>query len=583
MKSSASASSHRPLVAAAVAIALGCTSSVDYLGYNRAAAGAAGAAGRVGAAGSGGAAGHAGAAGSGGAASAAGAIGTGGVAGAAGAIGTGGVAGAAGAIGTGGVAGSGGTTGSGGSVPTILGRLPCPSTYPNPYRDIGHSDEEIRKKLDDAFNQLFEGSSDNEAIYFPSGADQATIKDILHNDLRTEGFGIAMIALAMHDDREKFDRLWRYAIKNLEYTSGPAQGYYKSRCDNSASSTTTDARECIDPYGLQQFVMALLLARQRWVPARGMPDYGDEAKRLFDVMRNKEYYNRQNLGSAGASSQPTSSTAGGATSSIGGGINGSAGAASTAAAAGAVGLAGATSGIGGAGLASGGGTGAASSAVTATAGTSARVLVAGVTNVFDQDTKLVYYDPTTSAAAVTNTALEMPGYYEVWAQVTGDAFYSDAAKKARSYLVKVADTSTGLVPVRTTFDARAIDGWNSFTPEAYRVLINLVIDRLWGTTNKWQDRQIDNLLTFFLREGIDDYGSTYSTDGKTKISTNHPPELVLVNAVIASISNLSDADKKQFIADAWDIAVVTGQKRYYPGIIYLITNLILGGRFQLCP
>jgi endo-1,4-beta-D-glucanase Y len=560
MKSSPSALSRRPFVAAVVATALGCTTTVDYLGYHRSAAGAANTAG------------------------------AGGVAGAVSAAGPGGAAGAGGGTGSGGAAGSGGTTGNNGSVPTVLGPMPCPSAYSNPYREIGHSDDEIRKKIDDAFNRIFEGNSDTEALYFPSGTDQALIRDILHNEVRTEGIGIAMIALAMHDDREKFDRLWRYAIKNLEYASGSLQGYYRSRCNTTASPTTVDTRECADPYGLEQFVMALLLARQRWVPVPGMPDYGDEAKRLFDLIRNKEFYNRQaNLGSAGASGQPTSGSTGGSAAATTGasgassGSAGTAGAAGSAAATGVVGAAGVTSGSGGATIVSGGTTGGTSSTVTATAGTSARVLVAGVTNTFDPDTKLVYYEPTANAAALTNTALEMPGYYEVWAAVTGDPFYSDAAKKARTFLAKVADPTTGLLPARATFDAKPIDGWSNFTPETYRALINLVIDRLWGTTSKWQDRQIDNLLAFFLHEGIDNYTSSYSIDGKQRLATNHPPELVLVNGVIASISNLSDADRKQFIADAWDASIVTGPNRYYPGIVYLMSNLILSGRFQLCP
>jgi oligosaccharide reducing-end xylanase len=133
-----------------------------------------------------------------------------------------------------------------------------PATYPNAFRDVlGKSDADIAAKIASSFNQLFYGDPSSEAIYFTTGTDQAYIKDILHDDVRTEGLGLGMMITVELGKRDEFDRLWRYAKAN-QHASGPSQGYFPSFCDK--GGTVVD---CDDPFGLQQITTALLLARGR--------------------------------------------------------------------------------------------------------------------------------------------------------------------------------------------------------------------------------------------------------------------------------------------------------------------------------
>ncbi|MGC4095273.1 MAG: glycosyl hydrolase family 8 [Polyangiaceae bacterium] len=161
-----------------------------------------------------------------------------------------------------------------------LGPLHGPASYPNAFKDLlGKSDAEIELKLSSAFEQLFHGDPNTEAIYAADGADQAVINDVLHADQRTEGFGLAMLIAVQLDHRDEFDRLWR-GVQRFRYTSGPFAGYFYSNCD-SASGT----RMCVDPYGLQQLVMALVLARGRWQAEARTIDYAAEAYQLIYLMR----------------------------------------------------------------------------------------------------------------------------------------------------------------------------------------------------------------------------------------------------------------------------------------------------------
>jgi oligosaccharide reducing-end xylanase len=181
-----------------------------------------------------------------------------------------------------------GRTPDGGSVdPGLkLGPLSRPEFYPNAFRDLlGKSDDEVATTITAMFDQLFHGDPNTEAIFVPLGADQGYIRDVLHDQVRTEGMGLGMLITVMLDKRDEFDRLWRYT-KSMQIADGPAQGYFPSFCGASGNGVS-----CNDPFGIEQVVMALLLARGRWQTVPGPIDYGLEAASLLDLIRNLEAYN----------------------------------------------------------------------------------------------------------------------------------------------------------------------------------------------------------------------------------------------------------------------------------------------------
>lgn len=185
--------------------------------------------------------------------------------------------------------------------PRKLYPLSGPSTCPNAFRDVlGHTDQEISEKIDAAFNQLFYGDPSDQAIFFPVGTDEANIQDIYHsNEIRTEGIGYGMIITVELDKRLEFDQLWRYAKSELMVSSGAQRGYFNSYCDMSVDGSIPPER-CLDPFGLEQFVMALIFAHDKWEPNgpsfdagsndydAGTLDYEADAWSLFDVMQLKE-------------------------------------------------------------------------------------------------------------------------------------------------------------------------------------------------------------------------------------------------------------------------------------------------------
>lgn len=376
-----------------------------------------------------------------------------------------------------------------------LAPLTGPSTYPNAFRDVlGKSDAEIQAKLAQAFERLFHGDPALEAIYYPVGADQAYIRDTLHDDIRTEGIGWAMLIAVELDRRVEFDRLWRYARAALEYVTGPRRGYFASSCDGASGPVA-----CVDPFGHQQFVMALLFAHGRWGSATGAIDYGAAVRELIAVMREKEAEN--------------------------GGV------------------------------------------------------VDGVTNLFDAGTKLVFDVPDVSASGVTRPSIEMPAYYELWAQATGDAFWRDAAASARAHLRMSAHPATGLWPVRARFDGTPLPGWDAFLDEAYRVQLNLVLDQIWTGGETWQLEASDRLLAFFSGQGIDAYGKSYTLDGSTCLDCSREPSLIAVNGSTALFARVPD--RALYIDAVWTLEPPSALPRYYAGLLHLLSLLVLSGEFRV--
>ena len=369
-----------------------------------------------------------------------------------------------------------------------------PSTYPNAFRDVlGKTEAEITTRVNTTFNQLFHGNPLSEAIYFQDG-DNAYVRDILHGDIRSEGMGLGMMITVELDRRQEFDALFRYAKQELQFTSGPNRGYFRSRCDLLNGSTA----ECLDPYGLQQVVMALIFAHGRWGSDSGELDYEAEALSLFDVMRNKEAQN--------------------------GGIK------------------------------------------------------EGVTDTFDTTTKLVFDFPNESAADFTRPVVEMPAYYELWAQATGDSFYVGAAVAARQYWKLVANEKTGLMPVRAFFDGEPLADWDNFNPEAYRVHFNLALDRIWFGGDEWHVDESNRLLDFFTAEGIDTYGRIYTLEGEV-VQAARDPSLIASNGPVALIS--THAEREAFIQAIWELPTPVAEGRYYSGVLQLLALITLSGRFRV--
>jgi len=160
--------------------------------------------------------------------------------------------------------------------------------YRNLFAEVGHSPAEISHKLEVAFQQLFHGDPQTEAVVFAARKNAngplAYLTDWANHDVRTEGMSYGMMISVQLDKKAEFDALWNWA-KTCMYISDPNHpscGYFSWSCKTDGSPN----EETAAPDGEEYFVMSLYFAAHRWGNGQGIYDYKAQADELLTTMRH---------------------------------------------------------------------------------------------------------------------------------------------------------------------------------------------------------------------------------------------------------------------------------------------------------
>jgi oligosaccharide reducing-end xylanase len=189
---------------------------------------------------------------------------------------------------------------------------------------------------------------------------------------------------------------------------------------------------------------------------------------------------------------------------------------------------------------------------------------------------------------ITNPSYHLPHFYEVWARFLNDrgqyqlaSFYLQAAERSRRLLHKAVDQHTGLSADYTDYEGvgvKDLAGHSNFQWDAWRVVANVAVDWSWWRRDAWQQREADTLQAFLIRQGIQDYPSTYALNG-TALLKSHSVGLVAVNAV-ASLAATDRNVASAFVAELWNAAIPRNQWRYYNGMLVFLSLLQVSGRYR---
>ena len=143
--------------------------------------------------------------------------------------------------------------------------------YRNLFRETGHSDQEITKKIDAAFRQLFHGDPDTQAVFYWAGENGsgrlAYLSDINNHDVRSEGMSYGMMIAVQLDKKAEFDALWNWSRTFMYHESPahPAYGFFSW----SMKTDGTPNSESPAPDGEEYYTMALYFASARWGDEKG--------------------------------------------------------------------------------------------------------------------------------------------------------------------------------------------------------------------------------------------------------------------------------------------------------------------------
>lgn len=159
------------------------------------------------------------------------------------------------------------------------------NTYRNIFAEIGISQEEIDKRVKDAFDTMFRGG-EGVAIYHNVGEDMGYMEDTGNVDARTEGMSYGMMMAVQMDEKEIFDRIWKWSMTNMYMTEGHNAGYFAWSCAPDGSKNAHGPA----PDGEEYFAMALFFASHRWGDGEGIYNYSHWARTILRdcIHRNGE-------------------------------------------------------------------------------------------------------------------------------------------------------------------------------------------------------------------------------------------------------------------------------------------------------
>lgn len=177
----------------------------------------------------------------------------------------------------------------GAPVPASAGAV-ASGHYPDLFAEAGYPQAEIEARIEAAYQQLFHGDPEQEAIYYEAGSNAdgplAYILDVNSDDVRSEGMSYGMMIAVQLDRKREFDSIWNWAMTHTYHAdpSHPAHGYFAW----SVKRDGTPIDEMPAPDGEEYFITALYFASARWGDGEGLYDYRAHADRLLHDVLHRE-------------------------------------------------------------------------------------------------------------------------------------------------------------------------------------------------------------------------------------------------------------------------------------------------------
>jgi len=208
-----------------------------------------------------------------------------------------------------------------------------------------------------------------------------------------------------------------------------------------------------------------------------------------------------------------------------------------------------------------------------------------VGNEVDEQYKMIRFVPGIPRNDFTDPSYHLPAFYELWSRwgpAPDREFWAEAATASRMFFVATTNPTTGLAPNYANFDGTPhptrFPKSAIFADDAWRTASNWSVDWSWWQKAPQEQVLSDRIQSFFTSQGIATYGDGFKLDG-TQLDATHSTGLVATNAVATLAATNPRA--KDFVAALWDAPIPSGQKRYYDGMLYLLSLLHCSGRFRI--
>lgn len=147
-------------------------------------------------------------------------------------------------------------------------------SYPNLFAEAGIDPIAVQARVKEAWNEITRGEY---RFYGETDPDTGYFTDTGNDDARTEGMSYAMMMAVQMDDKEIFDKVWRWSMKYMHHDSGPYQDYFAWSCNLDG----THRAQGPAPDGEEYYAMALFFASHRWGDGAPPLDYSVQARKIL--------------------------------------------------------------------------------------------------------------------------------------------------------------------------------------------------------------------------------------------------------------------------------------------------------------
>lgn len=213
----------------------------------------------------------------------------------------------------------------------------------------------------------------------------------------------------------------------------------------------------------------------------------------------------------------------------------------------------------------------------------------GQHSLFNPQHYVITFQPQGNENNFSDPSYDLPAYVDLFARwsTSNQDKWSKAAKATRDHLYKSSNTKSGLFSDYNNFDGTphgvSYNGnAEKYMYDAMRCAMNFGMDYyLFGADSARQEEMARRIIDFFEKDGYKH--ARFNWDG------SNPQEQYTLgetgaNAVAAMAlmndSKYNDAVKKN-LKMAWDGNLMTGQYRYYDGLVHYLAMLHLSGTFKI--
>ena len=419
--------------------------------------------------------------------------------------------------------------------------------------EMGYGKKEVDNKLKEVFNDVFYGPN---KVYFEVGDSMGYISDIKNHDARTEGMSYGLMIAVQFNEKEIFDRLWRWTKKYMQHQSGRREGYFAWSCRTDGTRNADGAASDGELY----FITSLIFASNRWGNDTGI-NYKAEAQHILNCIQPREY-----------EAEPPRGFFGG----FGGQMQGQQG----------------------------------------QQGQQNQQPQKAMQFLIDPETKLITFTPDGYGQRFTDPSYHIPAFYEVWAKWGDDGredFWKECAEKSREFLHKCINEKTGLNGDQCQYDGSEMqaprfpgmpqgqqgaprrNGNNNFRYDSWRVPMNITLDYEWSCADReWQQAYGEKIQNFFYSQGVNDFMDQYRTDGTLPEENEIIPaggfrklrhSIGLVATVAAASMMCNHEKSKEFVDALWNAKHEPFEDgyfdAYYDGLLRLFAFMHLSGNYRV--